>query len=185
MLLRSLAPQMGISRDGIPTPASAPGRWVQELRDWLLLQLDPKGPIWWIVLDDVSKVHLNDPIRDFIEELAYQAEMVLDRLRIVLISYKGSLNSIRGRVRTENIKPISATHLIEFFGAVRGAHGLPPDPKADENLALAVHQEVAAKKRSHRLPFLAERLGEKVKALVTSAGAGGNGPTAAADTGAA
>ena len=186
MLLRSLAKQMKIDPGGIPTQASTSGRWVRELRDWLIYRLDPVGPVWWIVLDGVSQVRLNDPIRDFIEELAFQAEMSpLDRLRIVLISYKESLNSILGRYREEKIGPINRADLIEFFRGVRGAHGLPPDPTADQQRAQALYEEVAALKRARRLPTLAERVEQEVKALLRSAGAAGSGPAAAAGTGAA
>jgi hypothetical protein len=184
MLLRSLAVQMKIDPSGIPT-APALGRWAQELRDWLIQRLDRKGPVWWIVLDGVSQVRVNDPIHDFIEELAYQAEMVLDRLRIVLISYGRNLKSILGRYRKEEIGPINLTDLIEFFGKVRDARGLPPDPAADQQLAMALHQEVSAKKRAHRLRCLEERLKEKVREMLPAAGAAGKGPAAATGMGAA
>lgn len=92
-------------------------RWVQRLVGWILARVVNPGDItYWFIFDGFREQTLLPETKDWIDELAVQAELNVPQCRVVLLNYKETLPfQISDYVGREEIKPIGRDELLDFF----------------------------------------------------------------------
>ena len=117
--------QMGMDTTKIPQQQDEQkARWVQRLVGWILARVvNPGDTTYWFVFDGFREKTLLPETRDWIDELALQAETNVPQCRVVLLNYQESLPfQISDFVSREEIKPIGRDELIDFFGQLNRDH---------------------------------------------------------------
>lgn len=64
---------MGRKVDSIPTQAAQPGRWVQELRDWIIGEISQSGFSWCFVFDGFDHADVRDETSQLLKHLMVRA----------------------------------------------------------------------------------------------------------------
>jgi hypothetical protein len=100
-------------------PAPRDGQWSRWVQDFCV-QFESRAiddtKQWWIVIDTLDKVLVQQPVLDLIKELALRVNRTLTSLRLVLIGYGETFpGSVQPIVDEEVIHPIGQDELIEFF----------------------------------------------------------------------
>jgi hypothetical protein len=110
--------QMGMDTTRIPQQQDEQkARWVQRLVGWILNRVVNPGDVtYWFVFDGFREQTLLPETKDWIDELAVQAETNVPQCRVVLLNYTETLPfQISDFISREEIKPIGRDELIEFF----------------------------------------------------------------------
>ncbi len=91
-------------------------RWVQDFCIQFESRAIDDTKQWWIVIDTLDKVLVQQSVLDLIKELALRINRTLTNLRLVLIGYGETFpGSVLPIVDEEVIHPIGQDELIEFF----------------------------------------------------------------------
>lgn len=117
-LTETIGQQMGMDTNNIPKQDDEQkARWVQRLVGWIITRVVNPGDItYWFVFDGFREQTLLPETKDWIDELAVQAETNVPQCRVVLLNYKETLPlQISDYVSREEIKPIGRDELLDFF----------------------------------------------------------------------
>lgn len=124
-LVRRIALQLTLDNQTLPPQQEQAPRWNDELRDWLVGQVEASQRTCWLVIDAIDKVRPSDATMDIIWKLATAAR-TRPRLRVVLLGCSEPPPDEVKALR-ELIEPINAEKVEEFFGVFLQHKGLPPD----------------------------------------------------------
>ncbi|HKV32908.1 MAG TPA: effector-associated domain EAD1-containing protein [Pyrinomonadaceae bacterium] len=164
--------QMGMDTTKIPQQQDEQkARWVQRLVGWILNRVvNPGDTTYWFVFDGFREQTLLPETKDWIDELAVQAETNVPQCRVVLLNYQETLPfQISDYVSREEIKPIGRDELIEFFGLLNVDHKgnySPEDLSSKVDLLIAKVDAAIAVKPENQI----ERLRVLSKAVKETAG---------------
>lgn len=87
---------------------------------------DPRSR--WIVIDAFNSATVTDNTIDFIKQLALRVSQTLSRFRLILLGFDGELPpELWGHLAQEDIAPIDAQHVTEFFFSAYTQARLPID----------------------------------------------------------
>lgn len=113
-LVRRMALQLTLNTKTIPVQQEQAARWNDELRDWLVGQVEASGRTSWLIVDAIDKARPSDAIMDLLWKLAAAAK-IRPRLRVVLL---GCSEPVPGDVKAlrENIEPITKKMVEDYFG---------------------------------------------------------------------
>jgi hypothetical protein len=130
-------------------------RWVQDFCVQFESRAIDDTRQWWIVIDTLDKVLVQQPVLDLIKELALRINRTLTGLRLVLIGYGETFpGSVLPIVDEEVIHPIGPDELIEFFALAFDQDG----HACDEDEVAAAVRRVLDQADAARPDFL-DRLG--------------------------
>lgn len=124
--------QMGMDITNMPRQDDEQkARWVPRLVSWITSRVNnPGDTTYWFVFDGFREQTLLPETKDWIDELALQAETNVPRCRVVLLNYNETLPfQINDFVSREQIKPIGRDQLIEFFGLLNVDHDKKYSPE--------------------------------------------------------
>lgn len=164
--------QMGMDTTKIPQQQDEQkARWVQRLVGWILNRIvNPGDTTYWFVFDGFREQTLLPETKDWIDELAVQAETNVPQCRVVLLNYQETLPfQISDYISREEIKPIGREELIEFFGLLNVDHKgnySPEDLSSKVDLVLAKVDAAIAVKPENKI----ERLRVLTKTVKETAG---------------
>jgi hypothetical protein len=166
--------QMGMDTANIPQQQDEQkARWVQRLVGWILARVvNPGDTIYWFVFDGFREKTLLPETRDWIDELAVQAETNVPQCRVVLLNYQENLPlQITDYVCREDIKPIGRDELINFFEQLNKDHNRnysATDLTSKVDIILAQVDDVIAGKPEFsvdRLRLVSKAVNETAKLL--------------------
>jgi hypothetical protein len=171
-LTEMIGQQMGMDTTRMPQQQDEQkARWVQRLVGWIVSRVvNPGDTTYWFVFDGFREQTLLPETKDWIDELAVQAETNQSRIRVVLLNYQETLPfQINDYVSREEIQPIGRDELIEFFKLLNVYHNgkySPEDLSSKVDLLLAqVDGAIAIKPESQ-----IERLKVVTKVVKETAG---------------
>lgn len=124
-LTETIGQQMGMDANIMPKQEDEQkARWVQRLVGWIIARVvNPGDTTYWFVFDGFREQTLLPETKDWIDELAVQAETNVPQCRVVLLNYKESLPlQISDYVNREQIKPIGRVELLDFFEQLNSDH---------------------------------------------------------------
>jgi|GEM_PF-4561047 len=92
-------------------------RWAHRLSGWIIARLTNPGDVnYWFIFDGFRERTLLPDTKEFIEQLAIQAETNVPQCRVVLLNYKENLPpTISDYVGREEITTIGRDELLDFF----------------------------------------------------------------------
>ena len=141
MFVKDIAGQLGWSIDSMPKRPST--RYAKELCRWLIGQSNQHTGIIVLVLDGFHHSDLYSETRDTVQELVRQVSANASNLRLLLLNFPDTLlpPSLPGPVQRENLGPLTAAELTEFFSILYQQKGRVPDP----NIIDVIVQSILAK----------------------------------------
>jgi len=116
-VVRSLAYQMSVPSETVPTQAAQATRWVQELRDWILGRIPQTGVNWCFIFDGFDHADVPDETRLLLKHLMSRAHRMTQTLRVVLLGYNEQMvpPEIAGFVKRESVGRIGKVEVTGFF----------------------------------------------------------------------
>ncbi len=124
-LTETFGQQLGMDTTKIPQQEDEQkARWVQRLCGWIIARIVNPGDVtYWFIFDGFREQTLLQETRDWIEELAIQAESNVPQCRVVLLNYNEVLPlQINDYVSREKISPIGGPELVDFFKQLNRDH---------------------------------------------------------------
>jgi len=84
-LMKTFARKIKLNVKDMPDKQAQTSKWLRELRDWFIGELNDQDEHWWLVIDGVSQTDTMQDVRDMISLLVAEAEQNTDSLRLVLL----------------------------------------------------------------------------------------------------
>lgn len=118
--VRSLVNQMGrrssiglIPKQGETQDA----RWLIELRDWIVGEINQTNEIWWLVCDGVCHPDIPSDTRELLTHLIKIAHLNVPQLRIIVLACASTVlpPDILPYIRQENTESIGQREVKEYF----------------------------------------------------------------------
>jgi hypothetical protein len=157
----SIVSQMGrrASLDYIPKQNELQeARWLLDLRDWLIGEINQTNITWWIVCDGLCHVDVPPSSRDFLRLLMRSAHFNVPQLRVVILAYKDDIlpPDIASFIRKEKISDIGPPEISEYFKRLVARSNVATDAVALEAIISAVILESAGNPLSLNAALLRE-----------------------------
>jgi hypothetical protein len=150
-----------------------PGRWVVELRDWIVGELNQtelakEGKIWWLVADGICSQDVPKTTRELVQHLCKSAHVNVPCLRVILLDSTEEFfpADILSAVANEQIAPIGRPEVQEYFENLASSGYLRIDA---EGIKVAVNK-VFSISPNGSLRKLAETVRAVSKALAPGGG---------------
>jgi hypothetical protein len=135
--VRSLVNQMGrrssiglIPRQGETQDA----RWLIELRDWIIAEINQTNDTWWLVCDGVCHPDVPSDTRELLTHLIKIAHLNVPQLRVIVLACTPAVlpTDILPFIRQENTESIGQQEVKEYFEQLVGAKIIKADSAAVE-----------------------------------------------------
>lgn len=170
-LALSIARQMKLQLDGFPErdPHAQASKWVQELRDWIIGEVNCLEEPWWLVIDGFQQTVLPDETIDLIKYLVDWVDKTMPLLSIVLLGYSDMLTEEENsNIKREAISQIDDIDLKEFFEQLFTDKKIEVDPQAVDSAINKVNTRVRVPKGDPKhLPSLSKAVKEVSETLFT------------------
>jgi hypothetical protein len=117
-LMRTIARKMKLDVDELPKKEAEAAKWLRDLRDWFIGELNDRDDYWWLIIDGISQIDPIQDVRDLICTLVSESEKNTDMLRLVLLGCKDEAILASGeRVVHTSLEPFNVDDVREFIRA--------------------------------------------------------------------
>lgn len=168
-LARSLARQMKLDLSGFPErdPHAQVAKWVQELRDWIIGEVNCLEESWCVVIDGFQQTVISNETLDLIKYLAAWADNEMPVLSFVLLGYSDKLPAEENsNIRREDISQIEDIDLKEFFEQLYAEKNVPVNSELVDSAITTVNSRIQIPRSDPRyLPSLAQAVREVAEQL--------------------
>jgi hypothetical protein len=164
-LVRRIALQMTLDVSTVPPQLAQAPNWNDELRDWVVGQIENSGMTCWLIVDAIDEVRPSAETMDLIWKLAAAAK-TRAKLRVVLLACSEPPPKNVDALQ-EEIKPIDRDMLEAFFTLFYTHKGVKPTAKRVGKAADLALRGVPA-----RGPKRLEVLQQQVASVAKSIGEG-------------